>query len=206
MAIEIFTSTSTVDSGYEAALNEVLGQAGFTARAASSSSTTIISTGAIFDHTFSDEHAIKLNNIASAGGTSVARDYHLAAVVDKDRKILYIGGQNIMGTVALNYHMNGCLYLMAIDGDNLMYTALTTSGTICYYFNLPNGRINQVQENALSPLCINDTSDDFCGSWNGLNTSFYTSLTLKNEALGTIVTDGTNTFTSCGNLIYIKNA
>lgn len=206
MAIEIFTSTSTVGSGYDAALNEVLGQAGFTARATSSGSTTTISTGAIFDHTFSDEHAIKLINIASAGGMTGSYDYHLAAVVDKDRKILYIGGQNIMGTLALNTHMNGCLYLMAIDGDNLMYTNLVAPQNICTYFNLPNGRINQVQENALSPLCINDTSGAFLGSWNVLNTSFYTSLTLKNEALGTIVTDGTNTFTSCGNLIYIKNA
>lgn len=215
MAIETFISTSPVSDSYSGAVNDVLTQAGFTARVSYIYGRDRINTGAIFDHTFTGSNYLELEGAPSKNGAT-KRDlgYHLVAVVDKERKILYIGGQNILGGNTPDIHDAGCLFIMIFDGANyLCHNQANSTGsenkTILTNYNIPSGRINQTQENALAPLWCNYNSSwttNVAGSWQSYQTHFYTSLTLKNEALGTVVTDGTRTFTSCGNLIYIQNA
>lgn len=218
MAIETYVSSSPVvgnRTSYVSCLNDILGQAGFTAKVEFLNDQPRISSGAIFDHTFTNSHSLLLEGAPSKNGATTAYyGFRLVAVVDKDRKILYVGGQNIMGGNTPDIHDAGCLFLMIFDGDYyLCHNSKNATGsenkTILTNYNLPFGYINQTQENALAPLWCNyrsDWSTGVTGVWQSYQTNFYTSLTLKNETCGTVVSDGTHTFTSCGNMIYIKNA
>lgn len=182
MSIEFFEKKTA--SGDAETIADLLHDAGFTdVTYTTGSVATFSSASGIYG-----VHSFKVNSFPA---------YTYFLVKDDARKALYIYPRLQATNTAEDYSR---FYVIVVIVDGVLSEQPDNTSRLSTLYNVTGGKIKtpvDTSDALLTPLIDKDTQ---------LLTPFYISANRVCHTAKTVVTDGVNSFTSLGNLVYIKNA